>query len=934
MLDCFFTTLYYRKKQEMLKIYVTILLIGLLINFNACKPRQTKVFHIGFSQCTNRDVWRESMNREMQVAASLYPDVKLTILNADGITKKQEIQIRQLLNAGVDLLIISPNESDLITPIAEEAFNAHIPTIIIDRKINSDNYTAYIGANNYNIGKNVADYLGNLFKDRREILEIRGLDASSPGHDRHRGFMDGLRQYPNLIVAKSIEGEWEQDRAGELAKPILKEQSFDIVFGHNDVMTLAAQQVTPANKVDDMFFVGVDALPTLGMEKVNEGILQASFLYPTGGDKAIELALNILSDQPYDKNNELASSVIDAGNVKMIKLQQQQVLDHQETINRQISRIVVQAQDFNDQRTLLRVTLISLFLLVVVAIWLVYYFVRITRKNKELAEKNNAIEKQRKQLEEKNEQILRMNEKVEEATQAKFTFFTNISHEIRTPLTLIQAPVKTMMQQVSQLNLPSSLNNSLHLIQRNTDRLLRMVNQLLDFRKVELGKAGLSVTKVNMVAECEDIFQSFAPLAQQKNIFFKLEKEESHCDVWIDADKIDKVLFNLLSNAFKFTPNDGAIVIRIRSNQQTNVNIEISDSGPGISKDKQNDIFEPFFQQNEHRSMGTGIGLSLAKSFMDLHGGKLELSKSDAQGSIFKMIILKGKDHFKPEQFIPIKPESKKLGYAAGSFSEKQEALIPDESHKEHTILVVEDDADLREYLINLLNDFFYVKSAVNGKLALDLIDKEHPDIIVTDLMMPVMDGIEMTKRLKSKLDTCHIPLIMLTAKSSPEQKIEGIETGADAYIEKPFTPEYLMVRIRKLIESRKMLQEYHQQNMVNPTIRPHNNQNALDKRFLSGLIQVLETNYSDPEFNVESCGQQLGLSRIHLFRKVKALTDYNPSEFINKYRLRKSKDLLQKQHTNINGVAIEVGFSSAAYFTKKFKEEYKITPSQFISGE
>ena len=918
----------------MQKIYVTILLISLLFAFTACNRKHSKGIHIGFSQNTDQDLWRQTMNREMQVAASLYPDVKLTILNADGITKKQEIQIRQLLNAGVDLLIISPNESEPITPIAEEAYQSGTPTIIIDRKINSERYTAYIGANNYNIGKNVADYLGNLFKDRREILEIRGLDRSSPGNDRHQGFAEGLKNYPNLHLSNSIEGEWLPEKAAEVAGPILKEEDFDIVFAHNDVMALAAHGATPANKVDDIFFVGIDALPTLGMEKVHEGILQASFLYPTGGDKAIELAMKILSGKAYNKNNELPSSVIDAANVKTIKLQQQQVLDHQQTIDRQISRIEAQAEDFNDQRTLLRVTLTSLFLLVVVAIWLVYYFVRMTRKNKELAEKNDAIEKQRRQLEEKNDQIVKMNEKVEEATQAKLTFFTNISHEIRTPLTLIQAPVKTMMEQVIQLKLPSSLNNSLHLIQRNTDRLLRMVNQLMDFRKVELGKAGLSISKVNIVAECEGIFQSFSPLAQQKNITFKLEKDESRHDVWVDADKIDKVLFNLLSNAFKFTPNDGAIVIRIITNQDKQVSIEVSDSGPGIPDDKQQDIFEPFFQQNEHRSMGTGMGLSLAKSFMELHGGKLVLSKSDAQGSIFKIMILKGKEHFKPEQFIPVKPEAKRMDNAVGSRSEKQEALIRDDSHKEHTILVVEDDADLREYLINLLNDFFYVKSAENGKQALESIEKEHPDIIVTDLMMPEMDGIEMTKRLKSNLDTCHLPLIMLTAKSSPEQKIEGIETGADAYIEKPFTPEYLMVRIRKLIESRRMLQEYHQQNIAGSSITPYKGQNALDKKFLSGLVRVLEKNYADPTFSVEECGKELGLSRIHLYRKVKALTDYTPSEFINKYRLRKSKDLLRKQDTNINGVAIEAGFSSAAYFAKKFKEEFGVTPSQFISGE
>lgn len=916
----------------MRNVFTYTLLVILILTLLSCTKRQNETFHIGFSQCFDKDLWRQTMNQEMQVEASLYSNIKLTILNADGINKKQNIQIQQLINMGVDLLIISPNESEPITKIAEEAYSKGMPTIIIDRKINSDNYTAFIGANNFEIGKNVAEYLGALFaKQNKDILEIRGLDKSSPGHDRHEGFMNELKNYPNLKIKESIEGEWLPEIAGALANAEFKEDTFDIVFAHNDVMALGARKFVPEQLLPQVFFVGVDALPSLGIKKVFEKELQASFIYPTGGNLAIELAIHILNNEPYEKINELETSVVDQSNVKVIQLQQKLVLSQQSTINRQIGKIKVQSQDYNDQRTLLHVTLISLFLLVVAALWLAFYFIRINKKNSELAEKNDAIGRQKKQLEEKNNHILKMNEKVEEATQAKLTFFTNISHELRTPLTLILAPVNTMMSQVKQFNLPSSLNYNLNLIHRNTDRLLRMINQLMDFRKVELGKARLSVNKVNIVDECEDIYQSFMPLAQQKNINFYFEKEETRCDVWIDIDKIDKVIFNLLSNAFKFTPTKGVIVVRIKTNQPEKVIIEVSDNGPGFLDNKTNDIFEGFYQQSGHRSMGTGIGLSLSKGFMELHKGTLELSKSDSKGSIFSISIPKGKNHLSAEQIIPVREESRTPDYSVKRVSKSEAPLLTDDSHKESTVLVVEDDMELKEYLIHLLNEFFFVKSAENGKQALEQIELEHPDIIITDIMMPEMDGLEMTRRIKSGLDTCHLPLIMLTAKSAHEQKVEGIETGADAYVEKPFTPDYLLVRIRKLLESRKILQEYHKNNLVNPEMVKQSHHNPLDKKFLSNLVQIVESNYSDARFSVKECGNQLGLSRIHLYRKVKALSGYTPSEFINKYRLRKSKDFLVKQNSNINGVALDVGFSSAAYFSKKFREEFGVTPSQFI---
>lgn len=911
--------------------WLIFLLVSLL---SGCNHDKKETFHIGFSQCAS-DVWREKMNEEMKMTAALYPDVELTILNAGENNRRQELQIRELINQGVDLLIISPNESDPLTPIATEAYTAGIPTILIDRKINSEDYTAFIGADNYQIGKDVAVYLANIHGGKGRILEIRGMEGSSPARERHQGFTEGLKPFKEMKIVRSMDGKWLPGIARDVARQAFLEDSFDIVFGHNDVMARSAREVAEMLNIDTLFVVGIDALPELGMELVEEDVLQASFVYPTGGRRAIEVARAILHDEPYQKHNILGTSVVDHSNVKVLRLQLEQVMAFQEILDAQTTRIREQTQRFQDQRSLLRVAFISLSLLVVFAVWLTWYYVMLNKRNRQLAVKNRAIEKQKAELERRNEQIRAMNEEVEKATQAKLSFFTNISHEIRTPLTLIQAPVSEMLGQISENRHKEGFKENLVMVQQNTERLLRLINQLMDFRKVELGKLSLNISKANLKEIANNIFKAFQPLARQKDIRFNFKCTAPHCMVWMDVDKIDKVLFNLLSNAFKFTPRAGSILLKVNCQETDEVVIEISDTGPGIPPEKQAQIFQPFYQQQKHRSMGTGIGLTLSRGFMELHKGTIEVISDGQNGTTFKVKLPKGLDHFSTDQVISEPRERTSTSFIENQPRKPAEISPLPKTTARPSLLIVEDDAQLKQYLIRLLEKQYFIKSAGNGKEALQIIELEQPDLVLTDLMMPEMDGSQLTTHLKSHLETSHLPVIMLTAKVSPEQKIEGIETGADAYIEKPFNPDYLKVRIRKIIEMREKLRAYHRQKWNMPgAVPPHAEASSLDQRFLRKMHAILESNHARTEFSVEELSEQIGLSRVHLYRKVKALTTLSPSDYINKFRLHKSLALLEEQGGNISGVSMDVGFSSPAYFTKKFREEFGKTPSEYLNRE
>ncbi len=692
-----------------------VLFLLFLLSFWGCQPREKKIV-IGFSQCMTNDLWRQTMIQDMKMAASLYPNVELIIKDAGENSQRQIEQIRELSSLNVDLLIISPNESQPITSPAVEAYQRGIPTIIVDRKIESDLYTAYIGADNFEIGKSVGVYIGNVFKGKGKILEIRGLDGSSPAEERHKGFLEALTRFPDMKVVSSFDGKWQHETAMKMAIPAFRENNYNIVFGHNDVMAYGARRAADTLGLDSIFIVGIDALPQLGFSWVEQGKLQASFIYPTGGVKAIETALDILAKRPFSRVNYLNTSVVDISNAKVLKLQQEQVVSYQQVMEKQMARISDQMIKYDNQRTILNIILISFFLLIGFAAALFYSYYITNKKNHELEQKNNAIRQQKELLESQNIQILEMNQKVEAATQAKLRFFTNISHEIRTPLTLINAPLQNVMSRLPETY--GYLHSELRMIQRNSERLLRLINQLMDFRKLEWGMTDLVVTESDVVLLVTEIYKAFQPLANQKNITFGFTTDQKKEMMWFDLDKIDKVIFNVLSNAFKFTPDDGRISIHVVTKQSDFTEIRVSDSGPGITFGKENQIFERFFQQREHRHQGTGIGLSLSKEFMDLHHGEIIASNLPAGGSCFIIRLRKGKAHFLPEELSLQTVEDYKISAPILEETVLSDHQLPEQEKKNHaakTDLIVEDDPDLQSYLKSCLAEDYVLLQAVDG---------------------------------------------------------------------------------------------------------------------------------------------------------------------------------------------------------------------------
>ena len=861
----------------------------------------------------------------MRREAAYHQNIELIIVDADNNSQTQIQQINELITQGIDLLIVSPNESAPVTNVVVNAHKKGIPTIIIDRKIDSEEFTAYIGANNFEIGKSLGRYLAEVLHGQGQILEVEGLEGSSPALERHNGFVEAIKDYPKMKIVGSFDGEWRYN----IAKSNMQNwqvSSFNVVYGHNDVMALAAQEIlAESGRTDSVFFIGIDALPELGVKLVDQGVLNASFLYPTGGERAIELAFAILEGQKFEKYNTLRTAVVDKSNAHVLQLQHEQVLAHQNQIEKQIALLAEQRLLYNNQANTLKVFIIGVGLLVVLALALVYVYMLTVRQNKQLAEKNSAIQQQSLTLEKQNEEIREMNEKVEAATQAKIRFFTNISHEIRTPLTLIQAPLLQILDQMGQAE--TQWRQPLEMMRVNTERLLRLVNQLMDFRKIELGKTKLEPRQAELINFVRSIFEAYKPLAEKKQIRYTFETDLAELHYWFDPDKLDKTLFNLLSNAFKFTPSGGEVNMRLYINSDW-VFVHVADTGAGIPYAEQQRVFERFYQQAGHQHNGTGIGLSLSREFVNLHGGKIILKSEPDKGSTFTVVLPRNPDYdvAKTGQQIV---ESQ---YTSGSMvaDTAWQASVPTLASGSH-ILIVEDDNELRMYLQSLLSTRFRVDAVSNGVEALEVLELDPPELVLTDWMMPEMDGLELCRRIKIKVETSHIPVVLLTARSNDSQKIEGIEHGADDYLEKPFNPEYLLVRLRKLIESREKLRSYFQSlepesGIPEPVVSPY------DKAFLNRVHAVLEKFFSDSNFSVEKFGSELGLSRIHLYRKLKAITGFSPNEYLNRYRLQKAQELMQRTAMNVNEVAFEVGFASHAYFSKKFKEFYKKSPSDYLA--
>lgn len=747
----------------------------LLLTVLAACSKQSVSYRIGVSQCSS-DIWRNKLIDELRTANYSRADVSLSIVSANDNDQRQIAQIDSLIAAGVDLLIVSPNQVSTISPAIDRAYQKGIRVILFDRKTDSPNYTAFMGADNYAVGHAMGEYIASRLDGRGRVLEIMGLRGSSPAIDRHRGFTDALRQYPGITFVDSLQGDWTEESGYEAMQAYLSQHpdaQIDYVFGQNDRMALGARKASlnsqssarreASERTLNSKYCGIDALatPDGGIEHILSGDLEASYIYPTRGDELFQLAMNILEDKPYERDNQLKAAIVTRDNANVMLMQSEEMMRQGKDIENLHSLAADYMQRLTSQRM---ITLLSLgiILLLAFAAFLIWRDLR-TR--------------------------IRINKEHEQMARQQIDFYTQAAHQLRTPLTLITGPLQQLAQTEALRNDNTEAHAMLDIVTRNADQLSELVNKILkptlNSENSPLGKDGVFTPSVT---EDTDDHQGTAPTPA---------KEEAESD--------------------------------------------------------------------------------------------------------------------------PL------------------------------SILVVDDNPDIRTYLRTILAPFYTISEAPDGKQGLEIAQRDVPDLIVSDVMMPVMNGLEFCQQVKESLATSHIPVILLTARALSQHQVEGYRSGADAYITKPFEASLLLARIENLLRSRRILKELWGGTSPAPLEGGENLPDDGNKvetidtnsqtppaevlddvsPFLARFKAVVEKHMTDSDLSVEELGAEIGLSRVQLYRKVKALTGRSPVELLRTARLQRARQMLLTTDKTIAEVAYDVGFSAPSYFTKCFRDEFGISPSE-----
>lgn len=886
----------------------------ILLAITSCSYQQEHQYRVVFLQCCH-DEWRDVMNSEMKRELAFHPEVKLEIVDSYSNTEKQVEQIRALAKQKVDLLIITPNEAKPLTDAIEEIYKSGIPVIFVDRKTDSEQYSAFIGADNYEIGKTAGKFIANQFKGRGNIIEVQLEMTSSPATERNRGFNDAIADAPNLKVVEALETKNGLVDIDSHVPRILNEHpETNIIFAHTDFLALTAyKSALKEGKTKDLFFVGIDAIPvTKGMQDVKKGILDATLLYPTGGAEAIQTAVKILKKQPFEKENKLLTNVITSENVDIMLSQIQKIKEQQVEIERETLKITELNKTYSTQRN--RLYFISALLTIVVVLGAFLYFLLQEKQhsNRILEEQNLAI------LEQKNE-IEKVSLLARKATEDKMRFYSYISHEFKTPLSLILTPTEDLLQR-KNTDIKET-RSTLQLIYKNANRLLRLVDQLLEMRKLDAGKMELEISQNDLVAFIRDIVGDFGVKAKQKQIDLQFISPFKEFYLGFDAEKLDKVLFNIISNAFKYTPDGGLIHVSILKNTDK-IEINIADNGIGMNSEEVAHAFDLFYRGNKNISLGTGLGLALSQEFVALHGGEITINSAKDKGTTFKITlpIIESKQTLEQKTVVT-------SSIITNEFEENETLLIKNSSKQtfENTIILIEDNRDLNLFLNQKLERYYNVVASENAEQGWQEILSYIPDIIICDVMLPGMDGFALTQKVKSDFRTSHIPVILLTAKSQIESQIEGTKAGADAYILKPFNQQLLEEKLKGLIENRDRMRRRFSNEVINP-----NQLQKGERRFLLEFEALIDKNIKDSTLSVEKLSQELGMSRVQLFRKISALTNKNVADYIGEYKLQKAKILLNEQEKNIAEIAYELGFNTPSYFTTFFKQKTNQTPTEW----
>jgi signal transduction histidine kinase/DNA-binding response OmpR family regulator len=902
-----------------------LLLLALVLGVvgGGCESSTTeKKFRIGFAQRTQADNWRKTMLESMKRELAFHPEIEFITKDANGHSETQIRQIQELIDLRVDLLIVSPNAAQPITPIVEKAYQQRIPVIVLDRRTASDQYTAYVGANNVEVGRTAGMYANALLKSNGNVVEIGESPGSSADIDRHRGFVDVLAAHPTLRLVKKLEGDWDKRSfTNELTQLLNAPGGVQLIFAQNDRTALKASRICQQLGLGRTIrIIGVDGLigPNEGIDLVDRRILNATVLYPTGGKEAIRTAVAILNQQPFKRENRLAITLVDSSNVQIMKLQNEKVIEQQRDIERQQQRINDLSRTYLSQKNTLYITLISLFVVMSLGAWALYLY-----RTKQTA--YQTLEQQNEEIREQRDTIETVSQRARLATEEKLRFYSYISHEFNTPLGLILTPTEDLLAKKSIST--HDLRNNLQLVQKNAYRLLRLVDQMLDLRKTDAGKIRLQTAEQDVITFVQDVVQDFRKKAEKQRIDLRLMTGLTVCPLWFDAEKLDKVLFNLLSNAFKYTPRGGYIHLYLDLIGER-LQIRVKDNGEGMAPDEKAHAFDLFYSSAKPFSLGKGLGLALSMEFIQLHRGDIRLESEKGQGTEFTILLPLGNAHLDSDEMkgVPT-PHVATLPVLLMEADDDASDVTPPTtpSRRLGTILLVEDNHDLRTFLSTRLRDEYEIVAEENGEegwqQALEII----PDLIISDVMLPGLDGLQLTQRVKADLRTSHIPVVLLTAKGQMEQRIDGARAGADAYITKPFNTIYLLETIRTMLANRRKWQQRYASDFL-----VQSGSSNQDKKFLNQLTALIEQNLTDAGFGVEKLSRDMGLSRVQLYRKVQALMDVNVVDYITEIRLKKAKHLLRETNKPMSEIAYEMGFSSPAYFTTFFKQHTQKTPSDY----
>lgn len=879
-----------------------------------------KRYVIGVSQCSE-DVWREKLNQELRVAALYYNNIDLDIASANDDVRLQTEQINRFVDKGVDLLIVAPGQVS-ISPAIDRAYEKGIPVIIFDRRTRSNKYTVYIGADNREIGASMGEYLAGALPKGGRVVELCGLSSSSPAIERAEGFDSVVAVRPSIDIVAKLHADWTEQGGFRAMDSLLRSPhpDFDCLFAHNDRMAMGARRAAQQHGLDlqRIRFCGIDAMPQkgAGLELVKDGTLFASYIYPTRGDEVMRLAMNILEGKSYQRENRLSSALVTRDNARVLLMQNDETMRQQDHLATLRSRIDKAADDFNTQRGYLLVLLFFVVLLVVACGLAVRAYVAKARINRQL---NASMDQQRQ-----------MTEEMERMTQTQLQFFTNVSHELRTPLTLIAGPTDQLLEDDT---VQGAHRMMLEMVRRNTRILIQLVGEILDFRKVQNNKAHLHLNRFALQRELATWANDFRAVAARRKITIDVDASGVRQDAVIiaDRDKLEHIYFNLMSNALKYTPEGGRITTALSYDGKQYV-LSVSDTGKGIEEEALPHLFDRFYQARGAVG-GTGIGLSLVKAYVDLHHGDIRVESNEGEGTRFFISLPAAQPGYDPAKDREARPVAERElvddSYVPEDINAKEAAdritNAEDFDADRPLVLIIDDNNGMRAYLRSILKDRYNVSEAADGRQGLEKARREVPKLIVCDVMMPVMDGLEFTRQLKEDIATSHIPVVLLTARSLPEQREKGYETGADSYLTKPFSGQVLLSRIDNLLRSRTLLRSLFSGDKAEAA--EEERLCSQDKTFVTRLREIIQQHLADSNFSVERLGEEIGLSRVQLYRKVKVLTGKTPVELLRKARLMKARTMVTTTDRSIAEIAYATGFTSPSYFNKCFKDEFGVSP-------